>query len=173
MQPSDASSKHYHSISITTLVSLSLLVHTYIQEYVLEESCHVLTLWQFDEQTKMWIPGCAKTTATLESCSVLSLSVKTAVRMWVGNVKFRRGELWTAQRMKFTSTAQAAMLHKGQTGNQFLRQERKKDPVLSYTQLFQQPLVPEETSIREGHAETNRRSCTDRKESIGLKTFRY
>lgn len=71
------------------------------------------------------------------------------------------------------SIAQAAILHKGQTGKQFLRQEGKKDPVLSFTQLFQQPLVLEEIGVREGHAETNTRSCADRKEPIGLKTFRY
>lgn len=65
------------------------------------------------------------------------------------------------------------MLHKGQTGKQFLRQEGKKDPMLSFNQLFQQPLVLEEISEREGHAETNMRSWTDRKEPIGSKTFRY
>lgn len=84
----------------------------------------------------------------LSPCSVHSpvLLSNSLVRMCVGNaVTFRRGELPTAQRTEFMSMSQAAILHKRQTGKPFLRQEGKRDPMLSFAL---QPLVLEEIGMR-------------------------
>lgn len=69
------------------------------------------------------------------------------------------GELWTAQRTKFTSMAQAAILHKRQTGKQFLRQEGKKDPVLSFT-------LPLPTAISTGGNWYERRAFRNKHEIL-------
>lgn len=80
--------------------------------------------------------------------------------MRVGNVvKFRRGKLWTAQRTKFTSMARAAILHKRETGKQFLRQEGKKDPVLSFT-------LPLPTAISTGGNRYERREFRNKHEIL-------